>query len=103
MAAQKHTKNCWQNLFAFLNACKPKSQLIKGLNSFDFSRSFGRLSQNPKTRDFRVLFLQENDLKTCSTVNFPKNIHILEAWKPTKDMKFTCELFSCALLHMNLI
>ena len=55
MATQKHTKIFWQKFFAFLNVYKPKSQLIKGLNSFDFSRPYGRLSQNPKTGDFKMI------------------------------------------------
>ena len=28
--------------------------------------------EDPKTGDFRELFLPENDFKTCSTVNLPK-------------------------------
>ena len=71
MAAQTQ-KNCWQKCFAFLNAYKPKTQQIKALNSTDSSRSYGRLSQNPKTGRLRELFLTENDFKTCSTVNLPK-------------------------------
>ena len=39
MATQKNTQNCWQNLFAFFNPYKPKTQLIKALNSIDSSRS----------------------------------------------------------------
>ena len=49
------------------------------------------ISQNPKKEGFRELFLL---FKTCSAVNFPKNMQILEAWKPTKDMKFRLEFFS---------
>ena len=63
MAAQKHKKNCWQNFFAFLIAYKPKTLLIKGLNSIDSARSYGRLSQNVETGGFRELFLPENDFK----------------------------------------
>ena len=36
----------------------------------------------------KELFLPENDFQTSSTVTFSKNIYILEAWKPTEDMKF---------------
>ena len=39
-------------------------------------------------------FLPENDFQTSSAVNFPRNILILEAWKPTEDMKFRLEFFS---------
>ena len=73
MAAHKYTKNCWQKFVAFLNAYKPtKTQLIKALSPIDSSRSYGRLSQNPKTGGFRELFLTENDFKSFSTINFPK-------------------------------
>ena len=63
MAARKHKKNYWQNFFAFLIAYKPKTLLIKGLNSIDSTRSYGRLSENVKTGGFRELFLPENDFK----------------------------------------
>ena len=72
MAAQKRKKKIRQKFLAFLNVYYPKTHLIKAFNSLDSSRSNGRLSQNPKTRGFRELFLPENDFKTCSTVNFPK-------------------------------
>ena len=71
MADQKQ-KNCWQKRFAILNTYKPKTQLIKALNSIDSSISYGRLPQNPKTRGFRELFLPENDFKTYFTVKFSK-------------------------------
>ena len=51
---------------------KPKTQLIKALNSIDSSKSYRRQSQNPKTGGSRELFLPENDFKTFSTVNFIK-------------------------------
>ena len=50
----------------------PKNHLIKVLNSPDSFRPNGRLSQNKKKRGFKELALPGNDLKTCSTVNFPK-------------------------------
>ena len=87
MAAQKQKKNLLAESFAFLNANKPKTQLIKVLNSIDSSRSYGRLSQNSKTGGFRELFLPENDFETCSTVDFQKNIQIFEGWKPYKVLK----------------
>ena len=51
MAAQKLTKEVvgWF-FFAFLNAFKPKNQLIKAFNSIGSSRSYGRLSQNEKNK-----------------------------------------------------
>ena len=66
---------------------------MKALNFLDSSRLNGRLYQNPKEGGFRELFLPENDFKTCSAVKFPKNMQILETWKPTKDMKFELEFF----------
>ena len=49
------------------------------------------------------LFLPENDLKICSVVYLPKkNIQTLDAWKPTKDMKFRLNFFSHALLLLNI-
>ena len=49
------------------------------------------------------LFLPGNDLKNCSIGNFPKNIQTLDAWKPTKDMKFRLNFFSHALLQLVII
>ena len=37
--------------------------------------------------------MSEKDLKTFYAVNVPKNIQILEAWKPTKDINLRLELF----------
>ena len=72
-------KKNWQKFSALLNIYYPKTHPVKTLNSFSSSRPDGRPSQNPKTGGFMELFLPENDFKTCSTVNFPKNIQILEA------------------------
>ena len=84
MTAQKH-KKFWPIFFAFLNACKPKTQQIKALNFIDSSRSYGRLSQNPKTGGFRELLLAENGFKTCSTVNFAKKTS--RFWRPENQPK----------------
>ena len=65
-----------------------------------------RLSENPKTGDSRELFQPENDFNTCSEVNFlKKKIHILEAWKQTKDIKFRLEfIFTCpAMCELDII
>ena len=62
-------------------------------NSLDSSRPYGRLFENKKTGDCRELFLPENDFQKSSPICFPKNIDILEAWKPTEDKKFTLEFF----------
>ena len=63
------------------------------LHSLDSLRPNGRLSQNPKTEGFRELCLPKNDLKTGSIINVPKNIQILDTWKPTEDMKLRLEFF----------
>ena len=56
------------------------------------------LLENPKTWDSRELFLPENNSKTCSAVNFQqkkrKKNQVLEALKPTRDMKLRLD-FSC--------
>ena len=83
MAAQKHTqKNC-RNILHFWMPINPKpnySKLTTLLNPPDHVDH-----KIQKTGGFRELFLPENDFKNCSTVNFPKNIQILEGWKLTKD------------------
>ena len=102
IAAQKCIKNSWQECFAFLNAYYLYTHLIKAVNSFDSSRTCGRLLENPKTGGFRELFPPENNFKKCSVISFPKNIQSVEAWKPAKNMKLRLEFFfSHALLHMN--
>ena len=98
MAAQKRKKEFRQKFLAFLNVYYLKTHLIKALYSLDSSRPNGRLSQNSKTGSFRELFLPKNDFKTCFAANFPKNIQILEAWKPTEAIKFGLEVFfTCEL------
>ena len=74
IVAQKRKKKLLVEFFAFLNAYYPKTQLIKALNSRDSQRPYERLLKISKTRDLRELFLSENDFKTCSAVNFSKNI-----------------------------
>ena len=69
---KKKKKKMGRIFFAVLNVYYPKTNLIKALNSLDSSRPNGRLSQNPKARGFRELFLSKNDCNTCSAVNFPK-------------------------------
>ena len=66
MVAQKRKRNIWLTFFAFMKAYYTKNQLIKALNSLDSSKPSGRLLDNPKTEDFRELFLPENDFKYCS-------------------------------------
>ena len=82
-----------QHVFTFFNGYWPKTQLIKIHNSLDSSRLYGRLFENKKRGGSRESFFTENDLQTSCTVNFPKRFQILEAWKPTKDMKIRLEFF----------
>ena len=63
MADQKGKTNFQQTFLTFLNVYYPKTHLIKALCSLDFSRSYGRLLENPKTRASRDSFLPESDLK----------------------------------------
>lgn len=49
------------------------------------SRLNVKLLENPKIGGFRDFFLSENGFKTCRAVCFPRN------------------MFSCSLLHTNLI
>ena len=106
MKAQKHKKKCWKIFFAFLIAkTQLETQLVKALSSLDSSRSYRRLLENPKAEACRELFLAESDFKTSSTVNFPKNIQILDSWKPTKHMKPRLEFFfiSPSTYELNII
>ena len=70
-----------------------KKKKKRNLYSLDFLRPNGRLSQNPKTEGFRELCLPKTDFKTYSIINVPKNIQILDTWKPTEDMKLRLEIF----------
>ena len=88
------------SLFALLNAYKPKTKQIKALNSVDFSRSYGRLSQNPEALEnyfcLEIIFFQilEPDSKFISS----------RFWSPgnqPKTWNLDLNFFSHALLHMN--
>ena len=93
MATQKYKKNSTQ-IFIFIFECLlPQNPSNLSSLLIDSSRSYKRLLKNKKTGGSRELFLPENDFQTSSTANFPKNIQILEAWKPTEDMKFRIEFF----------
>ena len=49
MAARKRKKKIVnRNVFAFLDACYPKTHVTKSLNSLDSSRPYGRLLENKK-------------------------------------------------------
>ena len=61
-----------QFFFSFLNAYKPKTQLIKALNFLDSSGPYGRLLKNLKPEGSKELFLPKLDFKNGSTLHFPK-------------------------------
>ena len=84
-------KNC-RKYFAFLNACYPKTHLIKSLNSLDSSRPYGRLRKS-KNGALGNYFCLKMISKLAPQYIFQKNIQILEAWKPIEDMKFRLDFF----------
>ena len=92
MAAQKQNKKfVRRKYFAFLNAYYPKKTQNPTLLILpDHMEDCLKIK---KTGGCRELFLPENDFQNSSPICFPKNIHILEAWKPTEDKKFTLEFF----------
>ena len=93
MAAEKTQKKIvCRKYFAFLNACYPKTHLIKSLNSLDSSRPYGRLRKS-KNGALGNYFCLKMISKLAPQYIFQKNIQILEAWKPTEDMKFRLDFF----------
>ena len=99
MTTAQKQKKFSRKLFAFLNAFYPKTHLIQSLNSFDSSRTYGRLLENQKTRGSKALFLPKNDFQNSSTKTFRKKHPDFgsRAWKPIEDMKF--RLFAHAHMH----
>ena len=51
MAAQKLKKYSWGDFLSFFECLLTQNPLIKILNSLDSFRPYGRLLENPKTRD----------------------------------------------------
>ena len=93
MATQNYKNICQQKLFFIFECLLPQkpSNPISQLSWF--SRPYGRLLENQKIGGSKELFLPENDYKNCSAENFPTNMHILEAWKPTEDMNLVLNFF----------
>ena len=60
MAAEKGKKNVLADVCGIFECLLPQTHLIKAPNSLDSSRPNGRLSQNPKTGDFRELNMVKN-------------------------------------------
>ena len=81
-------------------------KLMKVHNSLNFSRPYGKLLniESPKTGGSKELFPPENDFKTSTAVNFPKNKS--RFGRPgnqlNEDTKCRLEFF-LYLRHMNLI
>ena len=69
---RKKKKRMLTEIFGFFEYLLTQTQLTKIHNSLDFSRSYGRLSENPKRWGSKELFLPESNFKTCSSVNSTK-------------------------------
>ena len=96
-------KTLLAEIFCTSECLLTQTQLIKIHNSLDSSRPSGRLLENHKTGASRKLFLNENDCQTSLTKFFPKNIQILEVWKPTEDMKSRLDFFfTCSLTYNSI-
>ena len=83
MATQDYKNICQQKLFFIFECLLPQKP----------SNPRRRLLENQKIGGSKELFLPENDYKNCSAENFPTNMHILEAWKPTEDMNLVLNFF----------
>ena len=90
-AAQKIKKKLLADffIFFFIFEClwtqKPTNQLIKAFNSYDSSRPYHGLLENPKIGGSRELLLPENNFKTYSAVNFCKKTS--RFWRPGNQPK----------------
>ena len=103
-----------QNLikfFAFLNASYPKSHLSNLSTLLILPNHMKDCQKIKKKEDLRNYFCLKIISKVAPQNLFLKIIQILEAWKPTKDIKFRLEFFcTCpstyalhAFLHMPFI
>ena len=64
MTVQKWKKNCWRDVFAFLNGYYFNTHLMKAPNFLGPCRPYERVVENLKTVGFSELFLPENDFET---------------------------------------
>ena len=67
--------------------------IIKGLNSIDFARLYGRLYKIQKQEALGNYFCLKMIYKLARQQILQKIMNILEAWKPTEDMKFRIDIF----------
>ena len=93
MVAQQSPQNKnLQKCFAFLNVCYPKTHLIR-LSTILIvpyhKNGYYKIKNQETLRDYFCLKMIS---KLAPQQIFPKNIKILEAWKPTEEMKFRLEL-----------
>ena len=72
MAAQYCKKNLNKIFGVFEYLLTYNSTLLKINNYLNSSRTYGKLLENPNTRNSRELCLPENDFKTFSMANFEK-------------------------------
>ena len=72
MAAQYCKKNLNKIFGVFEYLLTYNSTLLKINNYLNSSRTYGKLLENPNTRNSRELCLPENDFKTFSMANLEK-------------------------------
>ena len=101
---QKKIKNCWQLFFwcAFLNVCKPKTQLIKALNSLDSSTPYWRLLENCKDRRLQRVISAWKWFWNLLHSQFSKKL--CRIWRPGNQWlrhEIQTWNFFHALLHVN--
>ena len=72
MAAQYCKKNLTKIFGVFECLLTYNSTLLKIINYLDSSRTYGKLLENPNTRNSRELCLPQNDFKTFSVEKFEK-------------------------------
>ena len=101
MPDQKGKKNFRQKFLAFLNVYYPETHLMKALYSLIFQEQMEGYYTIQNQEALGNYFCLKMISKLAPQKTFQKSIQILEAWKPTKGMKFGLEFFSHALLHMN--
>ena len=74
MAAQYCKKNLTKIFGVFECLLTYNSTLLKIINYLDSSRTYGKLLENPNTRNSREFCLPENDFKAFSTANSTKSL-----------------------------
>ena len=83
----------FDKLFCIFECLLPQKPSIKSRNSLDSSKPHERLLEDQKKDDLRNYFCLKMISKVAPQNLFKKIIQILEAWKPTKDIKFRLKFF----------